>query len=504
LGADGVAKAVMVPWWQGANVTSWRPATLAAAFLLLHATVWTLYAVLSNKGAVHGDMLEAYSWGREFQLGYFKHPPFWAWIAGAWFEVFPRSNWAFYLLGTLNSGIGVIGAWRLIGLLARDADRFNATALLLLLPAYTVQGHQYNANFILVSLWPWTAYFFVLSMEKRTLLAAALFGALAAASMLSKYYSAMLLVTCFGASFLHPQWRRYYRSAAPYLSVCVCLLLIAPHVWWAIENGFPTLKYAESKRDFPSARIYLNIFTFAAGCIGLNIVPSGLVALARLRGASAAPYAPVAPSYKRFVASLALGPFLLTLLSAPLGHFRISTNFASPIFFLMPLLAMQMVQPPPMLLRRVALTAVAILYGSAIVIAPALPHLYARLGYPPPKPAIAVAHEAKRIWSDVTHRPLRIVGGSAPYGIATAFYGGDDTSDFADFDQSHSPWVTDAAIARGGLLSICEADDRTCIGRTAGIAGSRREIGITVPSGAGSIDFRLTIIPPRPAAPEAH
>src|SRR5262249_45897057 len=160
-----LARAASVPQgWSGSDA-SWRTITAAGLFLCVHAAVWTLYAELSNKGAVHGDMLEAYSWGREFQLGYSKHPPFWAWIAGAWFEIFPRTNWAFYLLATLNSGVAVIGAWRLIGLLTRDIDRFNATALLLLLPAYTVQGHQYNANFILISLWPWTVYFFVLSME---------------------------------------------------------------------------------------------------------------------------------------------------------------------------------------------------------------------------------------------------------------------------------------------------------------------------------------------------
>src|SRR5215475_11561725 len=86
-------------------------------FCLLHTAIWTLYATLSNEGALHRDMIEAYSWGREFQLGYYKHPPFWSWIAGAWFEVFPRTNWAFYLLATLNSAIAIAGVWQLAGLI---------------------------------------------------------------------------------------------------------------------------------------------------------------------------------------------------------------------------------------------------------------------------------------------------------------------------------------------------------------------------------------------------
>src|SRR5208282_111537 len=133
----------------------WHTSVLAIAFLCLHTAFWTVYATLSNDGALHQDMVEAYSWGREFQLGYYKHPPLWAWIAGAWFEVFPRTNWAFYLLANLNSGIAVLGVWQLVGLFTEGKQRLNATLLILFIPFYTIQGHQYNANFIQVSLWPW-------------------------------------------------------------------------------------------------------------------------------------------------------------------------------------------------------------------------------------------------------------------------------------------------------------------------------------------------------------
>src|ERR1700741_4975915 len=64
---------------------------LACAFV----AVWTLTASLADgAGALHHDVVEAYAWGREFQWGYYKHPPFWSWLSGAWFLVFPRANWA--------------------------------------------------------------------------------------------------------------------------------------------------------------------------------------------------------------------------------------------------------------------------------------------------------------------------------------------------------------------------------------------------------------------------
>ena len=74
--------------------------------------VWMLYGVISAApAAIHNDMAEAYVWGHEFQLGYEKHPPFWAWIAGFWFEVFPRADWAFTLPAVLNAGLGLYGCW---------------------------------------------------------------------------------------------------------------------------------------------------------------------------------------------------------------------------------------------------------------------------------------------------------------------------------------------------------------------------------------------------------
>src|ERR1700733_10259126 len=85
---------------QGRGVGSRQPRWLwlvlvIAAFM----AAWTAVASITDAGAaLHHDTVEAYVWGQSFQLGYFKHPPFWAWVAGLWFSVFPRANWAAYLL----------------------------------------------------------------------------------------------------------------------------------------------------------------------------------------------------------------------------------------------------------------------------------------------------------------------------------------------------------------------------------------------------------------------
>ncbi len=477
-------------------------AVLALAFLGLHTAVWTLYSTLSNTGALHQDMIEAYSWGREFQLGYYKHPPFWAWIAGAWFEVFPRTNWAFYLLANLNAGIAILGVWQLAGLFTQGMHRLNATLLIVLIPFYTIQGHQYNANYMQLSLWPWTVYFFVISMEHRRLRDAIAFGVLAAAGMLSKYYSALLLMSCFAASFAHPDWRRYYRSPAPYIAVLVCALLFAPHIWWLANNDFLPFKYAEAKTAYPAAKFYTSIITFIIGCIGFNLIGTALILFSRSRGAQRADdaaSAPIASNRERFVAILALGPFALTLVAALAGHMRLSTNFAAPIFFLVPLLLIQYFKPQPARLRRLAAAAAGVLYAAALLAAPAIPELLTGVIQQEAKRADEVSRAAMRMWAEVTPLPPRIAAGSEMFAAGTSFYSSEDVSAFFNFDMRLSPWITPAFLARAGFLGICGEDDSACQKRAAELGGPDMVQGHIMLAGKPQkpLSLRIFIQPPK-------
>ena len=111
---------------------------LIVGLLAGFVVVWTAYLSIGHAPfPILHDMSEAYVWGREFQLGYNQHPPFWAWVCGAWFLALPRAGWAFAALGALNAAIGLGGAWLLIGDFARGAKRWAAFALLLLTPFYT-------------------------------------------------------------------------------------------------------------------------------------------------------------------------------------------------------------------------------------------------------------------------------------------------------------------------------------------------------------------------------
>ncbi|MGE5486183.1 MAG: glycosyltransferase family 39 protein, partial [Methanosarcina sp.] len=234
-------------WWAKLECAS-REKVVLVASLFVFFLAWTCsWAILEADRSLHFDVLEAYAWGREFQLGYDKHGPFWSWVAGAWFSLFPNTNTCFVLLEASNATLGLLGAWRLNGLFVTGRMRDAAVLLLLVTPFYTFQAYKYNANTIFISLWPWTLFFFVRSLDKGRKWDAALFGVFAAALLLSKYYAVVLLLTCALALPFHEQWRRYILSPLPWIAGVMFAALALPHLIWTIKAGAPTVAYAISK-----------------------------------------------------------------------------------------------------------------------------------------------------------------------------------------------------------------------------------------------------------------
>src|SRR5947199_5427656 len=105
-------------------------------------------------------------------------------------------------------------------------------------------------------------------------------GLAAAAAMLSKYWSAFLIVALALAALFHPKRREYFRSVAPWVTAGIFLLAIAPHVWWLVANDFPPITWVTTRRiaasfgdTLGSMTEYLGgTFAYAAVAIALALV----------------------------------------------------------------------------------------------------------------------------------------------------------------------------------------------------------------------------------------
>ncbi|WP_429290271.1 glycosyltransferase family 39 protein [Paraburkholderia sp. CI3] len=130
--------------------------------LPFHALVWTLAAWLARGNLdIQGDMVETYVWGIEWQAGYAKHPPLSSWVAAAWFSVFPHTDLAYFALSAVNVLVGLAGIVALAGRFVPRPIAIIAGLAMAVSPLYSNLAIKFNPNSILLSVWPWTAYFFV-------------------------------------------------------------------------------------------------------------------------------------------------------------------------------------------------------------------------------------------------------------------------------------------------------------------------------------------------------
>ena len=324
---------------------------------------WMLISWLSSPALdVYGDMVENYAWSQTLAWGSFKHPPLFAWIVGAWFSVFPTHVWAYYLLSYVNAAIGVLG----ILFLARmwlprefEPERRDLYLLFVLLFAllsapYSNLAAKFNADTILLSLWPWTAFAFFAALAAQSAAErwrfAVLLGVTGAASMLGKYYSGVLLTALFIISVTTHDGRRWYRTAGPYVALTIFVLLLIPHVRWEARMNFPFRSYYDTKIDDDVSVARIAAFLLS----GVYYLPlswaAWLILRTRFAGRREHPVTWRLPL--RMLALLAMLPALITAAFNVFARVHLTTHWAIPAWFALPILVAvwtlpRMTQPFP-------------------------------------------------------------------------------------------------------------------------------------------------------------
>ncbi|MEJ7138748.1 glycosyltransferase family 39 protein [Amphibiibacter pelophylacis] len=249
-----------------------------AGFVFIWTLLWWAMRTLARPNLDgYGDMLENYAWGQVFEWGTHKHPPLQAWLAGAWFRVWPDTAWAYWLLAGLNVAVALAG----VAALARQdakAGRSRSLALVAVLLAalalpYSTLAGKLNANSVLLAVWPWLVWVLLRSVRAhgRPLLQAVALGLLAALAMLGKYYSAVLLTALALALLLSPSGRRWYLTRWPWLALAVCLLALSPHMAWLVHHEGLPLKYVEDQGDGRIGGV--NLLKFALGPLMYWAIP---------------------------------------------------------------------------------------------------------------------------------------------------------------------------------------------------------------------------------------
>ena len=223
-----------------------HPDSTVWAFLCLHLTAWTLLPSLISPN-LPLDVIEGLAWGREWQLGYFKHPPLSPWLM----EVFARlgggTDWPFYLLSQLCVVVAFWAVWRVSRDMLGPARAALAVLLLEGIYYHNFTSPEFNANMVLLPFWALTVWSLHRTLATGRGLDWVLCGAFAGLGLLGKYYTAVLLASLAFYLLTSPRHRSQLARPGAWLGLLACLAILAPHIWWLVEAGFPSFTYALSR-----------------------------------------------------------------------------------------------------------------------------------------------------------------------------------------------------------------------------------------------------------------
>jgi hypothetical protein len=443
----------------------------AAAALLGYVVLWTIYAALAKGGQdIHVDMTEQYVLSRELAWGYPKHPPLAMAIVRAWFAVFPTADWAYYLLANATVGLTLWIVWRLSARYLDGDKRVVGLALLTLVPFFNFHALKFNANTILMPLWAATTLWFLRSFETRRVLDAALAGLCAAAAMYGKYWSIFLLLGLGVAALVDRRRAAYFRSPAPWVTVAVGTVALAPHVAWLIANDFAPFSYALDVHGAESlASTMRGALGYLAAAIAYLAVPLVILFVAaRPSRAAIADMAWPANPERRLAAvafwAVLLGPALV----APFTGIRLVTIWSMSAWTLLPVVLLS--SPLVVIARRNAahILALAVLFPFVMVaLAPAIAFSLHRAGLPAGAThSSALVGPIEQLWRETTDQPLRVFGGFDEFTDGVSFYMPNHPRAAHVLDRIGSQ-SDEARISRDGAALLCPARPRHAPSATA-------------------------------------
>lgn len=442
-----------------------RPGRLVVGFALLQLVGWSLLPALVQPN-LPLDVIEGLAWGREWQLGYAKHPPLQAWLLEATARLFGARNWPMYLL----SQLAVVAAFAAVWALAHDlTDRTGAALSVLALAGiyyFSIPTPEFNPNVLQMPIWAGLCLVLYRALVRQRLWYWLVLGALAAAGLYAKYFTGLLLAVLALILVLEPSARRCLTRPGPYLALAVAGLLLAPHLRWLATHDFLPFAYAAGRAGDGGGALdhLLYPLRFGAAQVADHAGLILLLAIGRWglwRGGDvpALAVAPVEQGFpRRFLAAVALGPLVLAMLISGLAGIKFQSMWGAPMFcfsglfcvgFLRPVLAQARLRQLAVCWCLLFLGGLAYL-GLAKPLAPYLEGEASRHHYPGPATAAHFTAE----WRARFGRPLAIVVGDAWTAGNVAFYSPDRPSVFIEGDLERGFWIRPDELTRAGALVV--------------------------------------------------
>src|SRR5262249_12773339 len=192
------------------------------------------------------DLIEALTYGREWQLGYDKLPPLPWWLV----ELLHRLvgiELAYYALAQL----AVIGAFAAVWLLAAPLvgapGALVGVPMLARMPYLHFTAVKFNDEVIQLPFWALAGYAFHAGLRRGRLQHWLLLGLCIGIALWAKYFVVVLAGPLALFLLLDREARPALATPGPWIALALALLVMAPHLVWLVRNDFLPFAYASAR-----------------------------------------------------------------------------------------------------------------------------------------------------------------------------------------------------------------------------------------------------------------
>ena len=443
------------------------PQAAFAVFLALHVVLWTALPALLYPN-LPLDLIEALTYGREWQLGYDKLPPLPWWLV----EVVHRAigiDVAYYAMAQIAVVLAFVAVWLTARELLGAVGALVAVLILDGMHYFHFTAAKFNHDVIQLPLWAFAGYAFHAALRRGRMVHWLLLGITVGLALWAKYFVVVLAAPLALFLLVDRDARPALATPGPFVALAVALLIMAPHLVWLVRSDFLPFAYA-SARAAPSRGLFdhvLHPLTFALGQV-VFLLPTLLIAVAvvwprpETDDNAAPPIAARADGFdRRIVTLLAFGPAVTTVaLSALTGRGAIAM-WGYPLWLFLGLwivLSAHTALEPARLGRIAGVWAgvfalFAIVFAATYSVLPAIDHRYRAVFYPGDR----LADELARRFRAATGRPLTYVIGTMWDGGNVAHYAREQPRVLIDGDWRRAPWIDLGDLRNKGAVVVWTA-----------------------------------------------
>jgi 4-amino-4-deoxy-L-arabinose transferase-like glycosyltransferase len=442
------------------------PVAAFAAFAALHAAVWTALPALLYPN-LPLDLIEALTYGREWQLGYDKLPPLPWWLV----EIAHRLadvDAAYYALAQA----AVIAALALVFATARPlVGSVGALAAVLIIDGlhyFSYTAAKFNHDVVQLPFWALTGYAFHRALRSGRTGYWALLGLALGTALWAKYFVVILAIPLALYVLIDRKARQSLRSPGPYVAAAIALVVMAPHLVWLVRNDFLPFAYAGARAATPRGLLdhLLHPAQFILGQL-FFLAPCLAIAASLVWSRPQPPLAPADLADRRIISLLTFAPAATLLVASVITGRGLIAMWGYPLWLFLGLWIVLVAGDPAdrWRLTRAVTTWSLIFSGFALGflvnygLLPRFDHRYRAVFFPGDR----LAAEMARAFRSGTGQPLAYVIGSMWVGGNIAHYAAEHPRVLIDGEPHRAPWIDLADLKARGAVVVWTEGDRTTV-----------------------------------------